>query len=478
MTKKEFIELYPILNRHLIRGSCSDFYLQNYKNGIEYFFSDEDANFFHDFDGKNNIKDLVKKHKIETKDIREIINNFQKEKIIKLLTKKNTKINFPPLSKSPSLNEVQLELTGNCNLWCKHCYGRSNFEKIFKDQITKDALFNCLDEMEAMNVSRIIISGGETFLYKELPCVIERIAQKKIHIGGIFTNGTIIRDEVFKSLEKHAIATTFLVSLDGSSLEIHDYIRGIGNFNKTINFIKKTINSGFRVTINTVAMKPNIKALSEMHPFLENLGVSRWRISIPREQGEAVMNKKFIIPDWNDIFMAYKKIFLMAIKSKGKMKIQLSSLFKTEFLENGQYYLYNSNNGCCEYKRNSLVLEANGSIIACPASLDLPLGNIKDNSLKRIWYSNLTQAIKTLPIKDTECANCEINKICGAGCRIMAKKLKGSYFEIDPNACPLYYFFYKEIKPILDKLGIKAVNIPQAKKYLFNKSIIEEAWRG
>ncbi len=478
MIKKEFIELYPILNTHLIRGACSDFYLQNYKNGIEYFLSGNDVGLFHDFDGKNNIRDLSKKHKIEIKNIREVVNNLQKERIIKLLTKKNTKTIFPSLSSFPSLNEVQLELTGNCNLWCKHCYGRRNFEKIFKDQIAKDQLFDCLDEMEAMNVSRIIISGGETFLYKELPCVIEYIARKKIHIGGIFTNGTIIRDEVFESLRKHAITTTFLISLDGPSSEIHDYIRGIGNFDKTINFIKKTINSGFRVTINTVVMKPNIKVLSEMYPFLENLGVSRWRISIPREQGEAVANKKNIIPDWDDIFVAYKKIFLMAIKNKGKMKIQLSSLFKTEFLENGQYYLYNSNNGCCGYKRNSLVLEANGSIIACPASLDLSLGNIKDNSLKKIWSSNLTQAIKTLPIKNTKCVNCEINKICGAGCRIMAKKLKGSYFEIDPNACPLYNFFCKEIKPILDKLGIKAVNIPQAKKYLFNKSIIEKAWRG
>lgn len=477
MTKKKTAELYPILNNCLVRGSCSDFYLQNYKDGIEYSLNTEEVNFFHDLNGKNNIQKLSKKYKIEVKEIKDFINNFKGSGLIKLLKKKNETINFPSLNKPPSLNEVQIELTGNCNLWCKHCYGRKDFEKISKNQITKEQLFSCLDQMKDMNVARIIISGGEAFLYKELPSVIGRIAQKKIHIGGIFTNGTIIRNDIFRSLKKHNITTTFLVSLDGPNAAIHDCIRGNGNFNKSIDFIKKTISNGFRVTVNTVAMKPNIKKLPTMRYFLENLGVSRWRISVPREQGEAVANKDLIIPDWNDIFKAYKKILLGVLANKGKMKIQLSSLFKTEFLENGRYYLYNNNNGCCEYKRNSLVLEANGNILSCPASLNLPLGNIKNNSLKKIWYSYLTQAIKTLPIKDTKCKNCKIKKICGAGCRIMAKKLKGSYFEIDPNACPLYNFFHKEIQPILNKLKIKAVNIPQAKKYSFNKSLIERAWR-
>lgn len=476
MNRKEFIGLYPILDKHLIRGSYRYFYLQNYKSGVEYSINNKNAILFHDFNGGNTIKMLSEKHGVEMGSMEDIINNLKERRIIKL-SKKKKEINFPPLSKSLSLNEAQLELTGNCNLWCKHCYGRSNFAKTFKKQITKNELFGCLDEMELMNVSRIIISGGEAFLYKELPEVIKYISKKRIHIGGIFTNGTIIRDDVFNVLRKHSIITTFLVSLDGPNRKAHDYIRGVGNFDKTIKFIKESIKSGFRVTINTVVMKSNVNILIDMFSFLESLGISRWRISIPREQGEAILNKKLIIPKWSDIFKAYKSILLVAIKNKGKMKIQLSSLFKTEFLENKRYYLYNDNNGCCEYKKNSLVLESNGNVISCPASIDLPLGNIKNNSLEKIWNSDLTQAIKTLPIKNTKCANCKINKICGAGCRVMAKKLKGSYFDIDPNACPLYNFFFNEIKPILDKLKIRSINIPLAKKYSFDEAIIEDAWR-
>ena len=79
-------------------------------------------------------------------------------------------------------------------------------------------------------------------------------------------------------------------------------MRGKGTFDKTIKFIEKVNEFGFPVIINTMVTKQNVNSLMEFCHFLETKNINRWRLTVPREQGEAVFHKNLIMPEWDDVF--------------------------------------------------------------------------------------------------------------------------------------------------------------------------------
>jgi len=468
--------MYPLLKNCRVRGVEGDFFLHQFKKNEEFALEKIHAEILWNCDGSQSLSQISRKFSQPKKDLLFFF-NVLKEKDLLVFIKQKNKIYFPHLTKAPYLQEIQIEVTGQCNLWCKHCYARKEFQKAVGEELSTTEMYDFFDQMEKLNISKCLFSGGESFLRKDLPDLINYLAKKCIGLTGIFTNGTIYRQDVVDALLKNELKTTFLISLDGYKPEIHNFIRGDGNFEKSICFIKRVIKQGFRVTINTVAMKQNVKDLMAMRCFLEKLGISRWRISIPREQGETIINKKLIIPKWEDIFTAYKELLNYSLKSPSKMRIQLSSIFKSEFLKNKAYYLYDESNGCCEYKKSTLVLTSDGNLIPCPASINLRLGNIRKKRLDKIWYSDLAQAFKNLPISSTECRDCEIKNYCGAGCRVIAWKLHKNILAKDDNACPLYYFFRNTALPMLEKYGIKGITLKQSPPYKFNTGIISKSFK-
>ncbi len=446
--------MYPILKNCLVRGSDDTYFLQQYLNGLEFILEKEIANILWNCNGGNSTEDLSHKFSQSKEEMISFLNVLKEKDLLFFEKQKTNNIVFPLLQNMPFLQEIQIEGTGKCNLWCKHCYGRESFKEASQDELSYDEIKNVIDQMFELNIGKCFLSGGEIFIRKDLPKLIEYISSKKIFISGIFTNGTIYRQDVVDSLSKTGMETTFLVSLDGMNSEQNDSLRGDGCFDKTVSFIRKIIESGFRVTINTMVTKYNVDNLFEMRMFLENLGISRWRISVLREQGESIINKNLIEPKWDKVFNVYKMILLDVLRDPKKMKVQLSSIFKTEFLERGRYYLYNYHSGTCEYKRNSLVMSSNGNLIPCPAGINIVLGNVRKDRLEDVWKRKSTQSFKNIPIYFTECKDCELLEYCGSGCRIIARQLNGSYMSKDDNACPLYKFFYREIKPIFEKNGI------------------------
>lgn len=463
--------MFPTLKKCLVRGAQGDYFLQRYLDGSEYKLSTAHAYLLHTCNGINTLESIAREFGLSLSALR---NFFQTLIRADLLEYRDTEsqVIFPPLSEAPYLQEVQIEGTGECNLWCKHCYAREAFLEASKDPISLTDFSKLINQLWDANVARVFLSGGEIFLRDELPAMIEMILERKIHLSGIFTNGTIQRSDVFEILRVHDSKTTFLVSLDGHTSAIHDFIRGVGSFVKTISFIKDVVSKGFKVTVNTVANIRNVHHLNDLRIFCGELGVSRWRVSVQREQGEAKKNATSIEPLWDDLLTAYMDIFLSVIKNPNVgPSVQLSSVFKTEFLNTKRYYLYRPSNSTCEYKRNSLVVASNGNVLLCPAGYAMPFGNVRSELILDVWRSANLQAFKTLPIGLTMCRDCDISKYCGSGCRIIALQKNGSLLAKDTNACILYRFFHDKIEPILNKHGVNGVYLDESPTYLFDTKL-------
>jgi radical SAM protein with 4Fe4S-binding SPASM domain len=95
-------------------------------------------------------------------------------------------------------------------------------------------------------------------------------------------------------------------------------------------------------------------------------------------------------------------------------------------------------------------------VVSCAYCTDIPIGNIRTNSLEKIWHSQQMQNIKNIRVCDVkECRECPMRNVCGTGCRINAYFLHKDFLNAkDDYACAAIKFFIEEVKPLLKKYDI------------------------
>ncbi len=205
------------------------------------------------------------------------------------------------------------------------------------------------------DLKSVLFCGGEVFTLLDFPQLVNTLIQMDIFIT-IITNGTIDRLKEIKNPKNCQL----LVSLDGPQ-KIHDQNRGVGNFDKSIKFIKHAQKLGFPIEIMFLITK-------DSYPYKDSFNV----LNLPKT------------------YLSDRKMSLT--------KQQLLDIKKN-------YPTYPAKNfGCLQ-----LSLQSTGIITGCCES-HLSLGNINDNP--EIYINNF---IKSLSVCSSckKCAGCcDKNFLC------------------------------------------------------------------
>ena len=148
---------------------------------------------------------------------------------------------------------VFLELTRGCNLRCKHCLNNSGIPE--KNQLTIEECYYLVDKLSHAGLQEIRFTGGEPLIFDGIYDLIKYATDCGIFVS-IGTNGTLITEEVAQKLKESGLKRA-VVSLDGTK-EMHDIIRGQGNYDKTIKAIKYLNNVEINIKVNAVIMRSNM----------------------------------------------------------------------------------------------------------------------------------------------------------------------------------------------------------------------------
>jgi len=462
--------MYPALSSNFfIKGYQNNFFLLSIKTLQEFPINDSQAEILFSCQGKININGLQKKFQnqgINPKTLKSFLMSMKKNGFVEFLSENIKKIEKPCnvlKAKAPYLKEVHLDLTKRCNLKCLYCYQEPYLgENLIGDELSFDEIKLLIDNLAKINIAKLVISGGEPFLIPFFPEIVDYANSKGIAVPTIFTNGTIFGKNIhyMKTREKRM---NIALSLDGQNKEVHGYSRGPRSFQKVISFIKSigetNVEKNIQIVIDTIITPANYQFLKEMYIFLGNLKmVSRWRVSIPREQGSFINNMDKLHLDIDSVLIEYKK-FIKWYISEGKllfpdMSIQIESVFRSSILMGEKIRTFTSEMNCCEYKANAIAIKPNGDVTICTAFTNLVLGNIREKSISAIWKSKKMQNLKQLKISAIkDCANCPELYLCGSGCRKVASD-KNGIFSKDETACKIYKFFNSEIIPIFKSIGL------------------------
>lgn len=138
-----------------------------------------------------------------------------------------------------SLENIYISPLELCNLNCRYCYTQKT-----KFILTNSQILSFIRRYQKqINLKSIIFCGGEVFALKNFPSLVNKLNSLGIFIS-IITNGTIDKLEKIKDPKNCQL----IVSFDGPK-SVHDTNRGIGNFQKSKNFIIHAQKLGFHVEI-------------------------------------------------------------------------------------------------------------------------------------------------------------------------------------------------------------------------------------
>ncbi|MBL4767491.1 MAG: radical SAM protein [Rhodobacteraceae bacterium] len=151
---------------------------------------------------------------------------------------------------SDHLRELWFHTGTACNLACDFCLEGSKPGDTRLDLVKFDDVAPYIWEALELGVEQFSFTGGEPFLAKDLPKILQLAASHRPCL--VLTNGTEAvqrRIAELEPLRTSAHPVSFRVSLDHPEATTHDLGRGAGNFAKALLGLKILHDKGFAVSV-------------------------------------------------------------------------------------------------------------------------------------------------------------------------------------------------------------------------------------
>lgn len=263
---------------------------------------------------------------------------------------------------------ARIIVSRNCPLRCQMC----TFWRRWKIDPSLGLIKHWIDELAEFDVEEISIGGGEPFLRKDLPEIVERIKSHGIKCG-ITTSGWFI------DVLPLAPANHYEVSIDGVRPETHDKIRGKkGSWERSVKTVKMAKKKASVSQINFVLQADNYMELVDYCKFAKSLGVKVSVIPIsPKLAAQPAISRKMARVNPN------------VLRSLINEAMKIGNITNTpEFFE---IYLSKFSGDdvpqSCLAPYECILIYANGDVFVC-GNFDKPVGKLtKTKRLKEIYQN-------------------------------------------------------------------------------------------
>jgi MoaA/NifB/PqqE/SkfB family radical SAM enzyme len=154
---------------------------------------------------------------------------------------------------------IYYELTRDCNLKCKQCFNSSG-KKVFGEQPFEEVAAT-LNGIRADGVIDVRFTGGEITRRVDWFEILE-LSKKLGFVVSVNTNGVYDDISVLEKLASLDI-DQITMSIDGNKVT-HDFLRGDGNYDKTVKSLEYLKNAGSHLRVNSLLFKHNIDSLDSV----------------------------------------------------------------------------------------------------------------------------------------------------------------------------------------------------------------------
>jgi radical SAM protein with 4Fe4S-binding SPASM domain len=347
----------------------------------------------------------------------------------------STTLSLPLLQNAPAEpyytavpRDVSIEITGRCNLRCRHCFNESGPDN--SNELPLEEIEAFLDEVKSWKVRSVRISGGEPTAHRRFRDVVEACRHRGLGIG-LNTNG-IYAPDMLEYL-KSAPIEIFFVSIDGLEAN-NDAIRGANTFRRAVETCRRLKAAGQKVMIGFHVGEGNRGDVPGMAALAAELGVDL-KVAPLRPVGRARRE----LPD----SLIQPRNFYAVVRQLTRLRREYPHIhIYTDFdLLDGppsSDCAREPGRASCKAGRSLINVRSDGAINPCAffdgQGEEFTAGNIYRESATAVWQRPETFHEFRVQRKSGACQGCGFYQgRCNGGCPAIAHAVTGHLDALDPT---------------------------------------------
>lgn len=262
---------------------------------------------------------------------------------------------------------LQLEVTGNCQLACTHCFARSGPD-VPHGEMTLDDWTDVIDQAAQLGIPRVQFIGGEPTMRPGFPDLVNAAVVHGLQVE-VYSNLVRVAPAVWDVLRTPGV--TIATSWYTDDRDEHETITGRDTWRQTKANIEQSLAYGIPLRVGMVRLTPT-QRVPEGKAVLHELGVEHVGIDDVRGLGRAAPDG---VGDVSEL--------------------------------------------CGNCGRTVAGILPDGQVVACPMSRFMPVGDVRVHGLAallpRLDGLGIPQPIRACgPDNDGQCHPCEPS--CNPGC--------------------------------------------------------------
>jgi radical SAM protein len=351
-----------------------------------------------------------------------------------------------PLDYSQQPFLVIWEVTQACDLACKHCRASAQPNR-HPDELTTEEGKRLIDQIAAMHVPLFVITGGDPIKRPDVYELVRYATDAGVHAAITPSATPLLTREVIFKLKEAGLAR-LAVSLDGSTAEIHDAVRGVsGAYARTLDVIRWANEAGLPIQIHTTVSRHNAHDLGPLSEMAKELRIVMWSVFFLVPLGRGKTEDLLTGEEFEQVFARLYELSKQVpfqIKTTEAMHYR-RYLLQHNLEERHQQQAAGLNEGRAKAVgwatkrvndgRGFVFISHTGNVY--PSGF-LPLvgGNVREQPLSAIYReSPVFQTLRDLTQLKGKCGACEFKEICG-GSRARAYAVTGDPLAEEP--CCIY----------------------------------------
>lgn len=340
---------------------------------------------------------------------------------------------------SPML--VYWEATLACDLACSHCRAEA---QPWRDplELSPQEARKLIDQIASFSRDHpphLVITGGDPL---QRPDLFQLIATaKRLGLGVSVTPAGTPRltAKVIEQL-KAAGVDSLAMSLDGSTAEKHDELRGVkGSFDLTLRAMREVVSRGVPLQVNTMVTAQTIRDLWHIYDLLKRIRIARWALfflirtgrggalsEVTAADAERLLNRLAHLLISEDAPFPIKTTEAHHFRRIAHLRMKKAGMSDEAIAATPVGRAYGIRDG------NGIVFVSHQGEVFPSGFLPLSAGNVRSQSLVDIYRTSaLFRKIRDTGLLMGKCGVCEYREICG-GSRARAYATYGSPLESDP----------------------------------------------
>lgn len=336
-----------------------------------------------------------------------------------------------PVTSTPV--DVELHLTHNCNLACKHCFQSSGYKSDKNIHLSVNNWISIFKQFENLNMHNIIISGGEPLCYEHFYDLMSHVINYRLNFV-IITNGMLINSSLLPLFKKKNIQLT--ISVDGHNAILHNLLRGEGSFERLDKILPLLVKNDINVNIAYTINKYNLPYIEDFINYILVKGLKSVSFGMIKPMGRALLNKDLLLSKVEE-----KRVYDLFNNLKSKYNKLLNLNFPDLSYQREVTHTKTNNYVCCSAGTRRIAIDSGGKLYPCIKAFgykEFEIGDLKDKSIYDLWINNNKWNIFRGEICVSQiniCHTCKFQYICSLkNCRLDHYSRSKSLYE-KPDNC-------------------------------------------